>query len=255
MMRKIAALVFVGLLLGGSGVAWRAWQSGPPIDLVEVMQNTGAELLEVTVDTWCEVSEPVGSADAAGQILQQALAGMGYGTAGPIQLQTLTSAEAVPELVTYEAKIEVTEGATRLLTAAVQSSQSGEESSTYLIISLTDRSATPDLISMRNLLAKGAGALGVAAQRATQLIGAIDGRLSPEQVAAIVSQVMSGTGAEMKSIYNDGPLVSVSGYSEQLEEQTEVMEGLVNVNLAMRYNEEEQRTWIFLGCPSIWESV
>lgn len=254
-MRKLAAIVFTGLLLCGSGAAWQAFRSEPAVDLVEVMQNTGASLLEVTVDTWCEINQPIESAEAAGQVLQQAVDGMGYTHPGPIQLNTASADEAGSQLVTHEAKIEIVEDGGRVLYAAVQAAQSGDEQSSYLIMSLTDRSSTPDLNAMRNLLSKGAGALGVACRKATQLIGAIDGRLSPEQAATIVAQVMSATEAEMKSIYNDGPLVSVSGYSKRVEALTEVLEGQVNVNLAMRYNEEEQRTWIFLGCPSIWESI
>lgn len=254
-MRKLVVLLFVGLLLGGSGAAWQAFRTAPEVDLMAVMQSTGASLLEVTVDTWCEIKEEVKSADEAGVILQKALNGMGYQGVGPIQLQTIGSDEADPQVVTREAKIEITEPSGRLLTAAVQSSQSGDEQGAYLIMSLTDRSAAPDLPAMHALLTKGAGALGIASQKATQLIGAIDGQLSAEQVATIVSQVMSGTGAEMKSIYNDGPLVSVSGYSERLEESTHTLEGQVNINLAMRYNTDEQRTWIFLGCPSVWASI
>lgn len=254
-MRKLAAVLFVGLLLGGSGAAWQAFRTAPDVDLMAVMQSTGAGLLEVTVDTWCEIKEEIKSAEDAGLILQNALNGMGYTNAGPIELQTLGNDEGDSQVVTLEAKVAVTEQGGRMLTASVQSSQAGDEQGAYLIMSLTDRSTTPDLPAMHALLTKGAGALGIASQKATQLIGAIDGKLSPEQVATIVSQVMSGTGAEMKSIYNDGPLVSVSGYSERLEESTNTLEGQVNINLAMRYNEEEQRTWIFLGCPSIWESI
>lgn len=254
-MRRLAAIVFAGLLLCGSGAAWYALQTGPAIDLVSVMQNTGAALLEVTVDTWCPVSTNIKSDADAGKVLQQALGAMGYANAGPIQLQTLQSDASAEPLITREAKVEIAEAGGRMLMATVQSSESGGEQSAYLFMSLTDRSTAPDLAAMHTLLTKGAGALGVASQKATQLIGTIAGRLTAEQVATIVSQVMSGTAAEMKSIYNDGPLVSVSGYSARLEESTNILEGQVNVNLAMRYNEEDQCTWIFLGCPSIWESI
>lgn len=254
-MRRLAVIVFAGLLLCGSGAAWYALHTAPVIDLVSVLQNTGAALLEVTVDTWCPVNETIKSAEDAGRLLQRALNGMGYAEAGPIQLQTLQSDESAEALVTREAKVEIAEPGGRMLMATVQSTESGDEQSTYLFMSLTDRSTAPDLAEMHALLTKGAGALGVGSQKATQLIGTIAGRLSAEQVATIVSQVMSGTEAEMKSIYNDGPLVSVSAYSPRLEESTNIMEGQVNVNLALRYDEEEQRTWVFLGCPSIWESI
>lgn len=254
-MRRFAVVAFASLLLCGSGAAWHALRTEPAIDLVAVMQNTGAALLEVTVDTWCPVEEPINSADDAGRVLQRVLEGMGYGQMGPIGLDTQRVDDDFSPFVTYEARIEITEGPGRSLLAAVQSTDAGDEQSTYLFMSLTDRSTAPELASMHALLTNGVGVLGVASPKATQLIGTIAGRLTPDQVANIVSQVMAGTEAELKSIYNDGPLVSVSGYSPRIKEITQIMEGQVNVNLAMRYDEAEQVTWIYLGCPSVWESV
>lgn len=254
-MRRIATVLFAGMLLYGGGAAWQAWRSEPAVDLVAVFRGTGATLVEVTVDTWCQVPQPVESAVAAGKILQAALTGMGLGDAGPIQLEELETGEGVDQVITREARVELQPAESQVLFAAVQSMAAGDEQDTYLILSLYDRTDNPDLKGMYALLTRGVAALGLRADKSTQLVGVVDGRLSPEQTADIVTQVMAGTEAEMKSLYSEGPLVSVSGYSDKVAENTSTIIGQVNVNLALRYNEREGRTWIFLGCPSIWESI
>lgn len=254
-MRKFAAVVFAGMILYGSGIALHAVRSEAGIDLIQVVQGTGATLFEVAVDAWCVVSEPVPDAETAGRVLEKVLAGMGLEDAGPIQLETLSAAEELGPLSTYEAKLQTDLPSGAVLLAAVQSTEYEGQQEAYLILSLYDRSQQPKLGEMYAFLTRGTGALGAKPEKATQLVGILQGRLTPDETAEIVTQVMTGTGAEMKNIYQSGDLVSVSGYSPRLEASTGNFAGLVNVNLAMRYDQEEGKTWIFLGCPSIWESI
>lgn len=253
-MRKLAAVLFASMLLYGSSVAIHTFRSTPSIDLAQVMSETGAVLLEATVDAWCEVKEPVHKTEDAGRILSKVLAGMGLTDVGPIQLENLSAAEEFGQITMHEAKVEAELSSGITLLATVQSTESDGQQDTYLMLSLYDQSAKPDLQTMYALLTKGTGTLGNKPEHATQLVGVLEGQLNADRVAELVAQVMAGTEAEMKNIYQNGPLVSVSGYSARLDTHT-YGQGLANVNLALRYNVEENNTWIYLGCPSIWEPI
>lgn len=253
-MRKIAVVVFASMVLYGSSVAIQAFKATPPIDLAQVIADTGAVLLEATVDAWCEVNEPVNKPEDAGQILSRVLNAMGLADVGPIQLESMSADEEFGQITMREAKIETQLDNGVVLLAAVQSTESEGEQDTYLLLSLYDKSAKPNLAAMYALLTRGTAALGAKPEHATQLVGVLEGRLSPERVAELVNQIMRDTEAEMKNMYQNGPLVSVSGYSARLDTHT-YGKGIANINLAMRYNAEENNTWIYLGCPSVWESI
>lgn len=253
-MRKFAAVLFAGMLVYGSGVAIQAFKAMPNIDLAQVMTNTGAILLEATVDAWCEVKEPVHKPEDAGRILTKVLAGMGLHDIGPIQLESMSAAEEFGQITMREAKVEAQLASGVTLLAAVQSTESEGQQDTYLMLSLYDQSARPDLPAMYALLTKGTATLGARPEHATQLVGVLEGQLTPDRVAELVAQIMRGTEAEMKNIYQNGPLVSVSGYSARLDTNI-YAKGLANINLAMRYNAEENNTWIYLGCPTVWEPI
>lgn len=256
MVRKLALLFFAGMLLYGTGTAWQAFKTYPPVDLVEVFRSSGAAVLEVNVDTWCEVPQVVTSAKQAGIILERALTGMSITDYTPISLNTWPGdgENEDSNAGTYEAKVEVTLPTGAILMAKVDA-HNGTENYTILLLSLMSQEAEPDLGNIYQFLARGPAALGLKPQRSTQLVGVINGRLSPEQAALVVTAVMSSAGAEMKSIYSDGNVVTLSGYSDRIEESTQNHSGSVNLNLAMRYNEEENRTWVFLASPALWEPI
>ncbi|NLW17075.1 MAG: hypothetical protein GX033_05445, partial [Firmicutes bacterium] len=173
---------------------------------------------------------------------------------GPIQLDSMSAAEEFGQITMREAKVEAQLQSGVTLRAAVQSTENEGQQDTYLMLSLYDRSAKPNLPAMYALVTKGTATLGAKPEHATQLVGVLEGQLSPERVAELVAQIMRDTEAEMKNIYQDGPLVSVSGYSARLDTHT-YGKGIANINLAMRYNAEENNTRIYLGCPSVWESI
>ncbi|HBK85410.1 MAG TPA: hypothetical protein DDZ53_05205 [Firmicutes bacterium] len=254
-MRKIAAVLFASMLIYGSGVAIQTFRAMPSIDLAQVMADTGATLLEATVDGWCEIKEPINKPEDAGQILVKVLAGMGIQQTGPIQLESMSAAEEFGQITMREAKTEAELPSGIKLLAAVQSTESEGQQDSYLMLNLYDKSSQPNLRAMYELLTKGTATLGERPEHATQLVGVLKGQLTPDRVAELVSQIMRGTEAEMKNIYQNGALVSVSGYSSRLDAETSGPSGIANVNLAMRYNEADNSTWIYLGCPSVWESI
>lgn len=261
-MRKFAAIFFAGILVFGSGVAmqtFRPYNSGnlaqANIDLAQVMTNTGAILLESTVDAWCEVQLVVHKAEDAGNILAKALSGMGLPGAGPIQLETVEGAEEFGQMTMHEARVELELPNGMKLLGTVQSTASDGRQDTYLMLNLFDESAEPDLVAMYDLIVKGTAAVGSTPEHATQLVGVIAGQLTPNRVAELVSQIMSDTKAEVKHLYQNGPLVSATGYSPSLDTADAGTPGLVNINLAMRYSAETNNTWIYLGSPTVWEPI
>ena len=252
-MRKLAAILFAGVLLYGSNAAYQAYR-GPAIDLARALTNTGAVLLEATVDAWCEISLPVNSAEDAGRLLARALKAMGADEGVPIQLENMDGAEEFGQIAMREARAETELAGGIALLASVQSTENTDRQDTYLMLSLFDQTESPNLSLMYELLLKGAASLGAHPEHATQLVAVLKGKLTPQGVADMVSAILRDTEAELKNIYQTGALVSVSGYSAPLDTHIHG-KGLPNINLAFRYNAEEGNTWIYLGSPSIWEPM
>ncbi|NLL07190.1 MAG: YwmB family TATA-box binding protein [Clostridiaceae bacterium] len=85
----------------------------------------------------------------------------------------------------------------------------------------------------------------------TCIIGCFDGKLDYEEMNRISKTILKDTKAkDIKSIY-DNNLISISAYSPYIDNTIELEGTRLNMNIALRYNAYENKTYIWLATPVI----
>ena len=83
------------------------------------------------------------------------------------------------------------------------------------------------------------------------ITGNFEGKMDKQQMNNICSNVFKEVGAKKVEGIKDGNLISVSAYSPSISGFTKVEENRINLNIALRYNSYEDKTYIWLGTPVI----
>ena len=118
-------------------------------------------------------------------------------------------------------------------------------------VSLTDTSGKPDL------KAAAAGLLGIFEKYGIDpdinicITGSLEGKLKEEELESICAKVFEVTGAGGVEGIRDGGLISVSAFAPSIKDSVKVNGKDINLNIAIRYNSYEEKTYIWLATPII----
>lgn len=83
------------------------------------------------------------------------------------------------------------------------------------------------------------------------IIGNYEENIPADRMEAIVYSIFQSVGAkEVERTVYDG-LISISAYTPRIKEFVQVGDNRINLNVAMRYNSYENKTYIWLGSPVI----
>lgn len=83
------------------------------------------------------------------------------------------------------------------------------------------------------------------------MTGFFDGKLEQNQLEGISRKVLEEVKAVNVEGIRDNNLISVSAYSPLIKESVKVKGSKINLNLAIRYNSNENKTYIWLATPII----
>ncbi|MHB8172376.1 MAG: YwmB family TATA-box binding protein [Thermincolia bacterium] len=130
----------------------------------------------------------------------------------------------------------------------------GEEESraeTYVTALLNSKDNDDQLLG-KNKMEEGFGLISSKpAQVSTILSGIIDGSNSVSENKAIAEKAFESLGIKpFEGISNEG-LVSLTGYSPEIREKLMMGEKELNINVALRYNRLENKTYVTIGSPII----
>ena len=85
----------------------------------------------------------------------------------------------------------------------------------------------------------------------TCVTGALDGKVSDENSLKIEQSTLKILGAKFVEGIRDRGVVSVCAYSPLINKDIKVGKNLINVNFAMRYNDQEDKTYMWIATPLI----
>lgn len=85
----------------------------------------------------------------------------------------------------------------------------------------------------------------------TCIIGCFDGKLDYEEMNRISKGILKDAKAKKIDSIADNNLISISAYSPYIDNNIEVEGKKINMNLALRYNAYEDKTYIWLATPVI----
>lgn len=125
-----------------------------------------------------------------------------------------------------------------------------EEPQTYLVVTVTSR----DIAKLEELQSKVKNAVissGGQSRITTCITGTFDGKLNEAEQDRILEKFARDLKIENLEKMRDDYAVSVLGYSPELSDSITILDKSYNVNIAMRYNSEDDRTYIWIGTPVI----
>lgn len=91
--------------------------------------------------------------------------------------------------------------------------------------------------------------LGIKPKTNISVTGSYKGKLSVEQKKKISQEMMKQMGAEAREDYISEDVYSVTGYTKRIDEYINSAGKKINLNLAIRYNKYENKTYLYLATP------
>lgn len=150
-------------------------------------------------------------------------------------IETTTNVEISPGL---KAKITIIE-------TSMSTKVKGEQ---YLVLALEGDSTLKVLEFMEEIYDK---VLGEGGQKSIILTGFVEGYLSPPQKDTMIQRMVERAKVQKVEKLEDGPLVSVTGYTPNVHSMLTLAGKSVNINMALRYNSVQNRTMVYVGSPII----
>lgn len=139
------------------------------------------------------------------------------------------------------------------ITLILSSYLSMEESNgeTYLYINMLKRDnkdGKDDIIeNIRNIFAK----FGEDVEITTCLIGGLDGKLSETDIDEKCTRILKKLDGQIVDTYKDDYLISYTAYTDLIDGSVTTGDDSINLNIALRYNEFKDMTFIWIGTPII----
>ncbi|MCR4429750.1 MAG: YwmB family TATA-box binding protein [Tepidanaerobacteraceae bacterium] len=125
-----------------------------------------------------------------------------------------------------------------------------EEPQTYLVVTATSRNIEK-LEELRIKVRDAIVSFGGQSRITTCITGTFDGKLNEAQQDGILEKFARDLKIENYEKVRDDYTASVVGYSPEISESITILKKNYNVNIAMRYNSEDDRTYIWIGTPVI----
>lgn len=135
--------------------------------------------------------------------------------------------------------------------SAVNSMLSGDIDESYINMSIVDNSSKPGMEETRNSVLGILGKYRIKSKVNSCITGCFDGRLDNKKLNGICSNIFIKANASKVEGIRDNNLISVSAYTRAIGESVEVNGKKVNLNIAVRYNSYENKTYIWLATPVI----
>ncbi len=88
-------------------------------------------------------------------------------------------------------------------------------------------------------------------QKSTVVSGYIGGRVDRRAASQIIAKMLNEATAQNVVTVSEGPLVSISAYTSRVPRWLTDGKKSVNINMALRYNSVENRTFLYVGSPLI----
>lgn len=122
---------------------------------------------------------------------------------------------------------------------------------TYLIVDTTIYNNYNNTILAKAKLENIFKALNLDSNTNLSITGYYEGNLDYEQKKSVAANIMTKAEAKFKQDYVTDRIYSVIGYTKLINEYIYKERQKININLALRYNNYENRTYLYLATPII----
>lgn len=125
------------------------------------------------------------------------------------------------------------------------------DNNSYITLSIVDKDGIQDIDVLKRKVNSILGKYGINTSVNSCLTGNYPGKLSNDRLNEICADIFKASGARKVEGINESNLISVSAYAPSIGQAVEVNGRKINLNLAIRYNSYENKTYIWLATPVI----
>lgn len=137
------------------------------------------------------------------------------------------------------------------ISIVVQSVKNSGANETYILIDEYLLNGNKDVVNENEKIKKAYSSLSLTPEIATCFVGTYDGKLNKDKISSILEEVMKDTDASKIEGLNDENLVSISAHTNKIKEYIEMGSEKINLNVAVRYSNYDDKTYIWLATPVI----
>jgi hypothetical protein len=124
----------------------------------------------------------------------------------------------------------------------------------YISVSIINDAMDLNLVETRKKLESIFNKYGIKPKINICITGSFRGKLDKEELAEVCENILLGAKAKRIEEMNASNMISISAYSPSISNSIQAAGKKVNINLAIRYNSYENRTYIWLASPVIERS-
>lgn len=216
-----------------------------PDPLAAAMAASGFSLSEYSVHGWSKVNSQ-GQRQSPEELMKAVLAELGQESEGCTIDRHSTDSQQV---VTATFK----EGRQQWRVVAEQISRgSPKAQGLYLVLQVEGEPEQAGAYQVqKQRLEKIIGHFGVLPRINTCLTGYLDGKLMSGECELALEKAFKGAGGMIVDKLNKGDFLSYTGFSPSICEFVQIGDTRMNLNVAMRYSQYDQRTYLLIGSPVI----
>lgn len=214
--------------------------------LKEAFRASGAILANTEFYVWTKAGNEYGSFEELSKMVDNLAKDMN------IENNDLYSRRLIMNDLVDKIEIIGTVGKEKMINICAQSNRNKEEANeSYVSISLTSGSGEFGLEEMHDDLLKVLDKYKIKSELNICITGYFEGRMDCEDLNRMSKQVLKCAGAKKVNGITDNNLISVSAFTPGIDDSILVNGERVNMNIAIRYNSYEKKTYIWLATPVI----
>jgi len=218
----------------------------PETTLVKCFNYSGAKVVNTEIYFWGSVeNDKYKSMDKLKELAVSFSKGLGM--AGDNEL----SLEGISNDLIEQVELNGTLGESQLVNITVQQRKDQVQQERFISVRIVEEASSRGLEKVRKDVLTVFEKYKIHARVSSCITGSFDGKLNNEQLNDIAILVFKAADAKKVEGIRDGNLVSVSAYSPIISNYINVNKRRINLNLAIRYNSYENRTYIWLATPVI----
>jgi hypothetical protein len=214
--------------------------------LYTAMQATGAHVGNYNMNAWAKLPKGQENDSQLQKIVENAMEQMGIGIEDYRVVHQQRGTHRTVQAESVNRDFHVT------AIAKVIPNEQNADLETYLVVNIESELETPPSISeMQEKINKIIQKNGGYPKISTCLMGWLDGKLRAGERNEILQKAFMVVDGAISDKLELEQFVSCTGFSSRIEDWVQVGDKKVNINMAMRYSQYDNRTYVLIGSPII----
>ena len=249
MKKALLAIILVGVFITFYSNPFQAALSSETVadhPLYKSFEASGAEPYELKVQGWAKLNNEYLSMEQLLDTVRKVQDGLGVSgefTMEQQEYEGMRGVTAIKELTPGEYAVIIVQTLDR------QDEGAPEKPETYLIVTMSQPGNFKYMLNYRQKVAGAFEKCKVDGNISTYLTGTINKQLTKRQRNVVLNQMFQTVGAGDLDGINNESLISFSGYTSSLDDYVTVGDRKININIALRYHENDAKTYVYLGSP------